>query len=402
MELVKDFKELKKNLKKDFSAFKKIKVAVLGDSATQFLVQALRGLGCEEKTDYEIFEADYNQIDRQVLDPSSELYEFDAEFIVIFESASKLWKKFSVKNQEGKNGFAASHIQHVKDLYETISSRSKSKVIYFNFQEMDDRVFGNFSNKTPQSFLYQLRKINFELMDLSSQYKNLFILDYCYLSSHAGHSVSFDTKMYYTSEMVLSIDILPALAKNISDIILSITGKFKKCLILDLDNTTWGGIIGDDGIENIQVGELGIGKVFTELQLWAKQLKERGIILAVCSKNNEETAKEPFKNHPDMVLRLDDISVFVANWDNKADNIKYIQSILNIGFDSMVFLDDNPFERNLVRQFIPEINVPELPEDPALYLDFLKKLNLFETASYTDEDKNRTQQYKQEAERVIT
>ncbi|MGZ4037288.1 MAG: HAD-IIIC family phosphatase, partial [Bacteroidia bacterium] len=129
--------------------------------------------------------------------------------------------------------------------------------------------------------------------------------------------------------------------------------------------------------------------------------KERGIIIAVCSKNNEATAKEPFQKHPDMVLTLDDIAVFVANWDTKADNIKYIQSVLNIGFDSMVFLDDNPFERSMVRTHFPQVLVPELPEDPTLYLDYLMKLNLFETASFSEEDGQRTKQYQEEASRVI-
>ena len=207
--------------------------------------------------------------------------------------------------------------------------------------------------------------------------------------------------MYYSADMVLSIDALPVLAKNISDTIASIKGKFKKCLIIDLDNTMWGGIIGDDGIENIQIGDLGIGKAFTELQWWFKQLKQRGIILAICSKNNEHTAKEPFEKHPDMVLKLDDIAVFVANWNNKADNIRYIQSVLNIGFDSLVFLDDNPVERSIVRENLPEVVVPELPEDPAFYLDYLLKLNLFETASYAESDEQRTKQYQEEASRTI-
>jgi len=171
-------------------------------------------------------------------------------------------------------------------------------------------------------------------------------------------------------------------------------------LILDLDNTTWGGIIGDDGIENIKIGDLGIGKAFSKLQTWAKALKERGIIIAICSKNDEANAKEPFEKHPDMVLKLEDISVFVANWENKADNIRRIQEILNIGFDAMVFLDDNPFERNLIRQELPEITVPELPEDPAEYMDYLNKLNLFETTSFSDNDKDRTQQYQAEAARI--
>jgi FkbH-like protein len=161
----------------------------------------------------------------------------------------------------------------------------------------------------------------------------------------------------------------------------------------------WGGVIGDDGIENIQIGNLGIGKVFTEFQYWLKKLKNRGIILAICSKNTESVAKAPFERHPDMVLRLEDISVFVANWENKADNIRQIQSILNIGFDSMVFLDDNPFERNIVRENIPGITVPELPEDPAGYLEYLYSQNLFETATFSEEDRERTKQYQVEAER---
>ncbi|GAI03667.1 unnamed protein product, partial [marine sediment metagenome] len=164
--------------------------------------------------------------------------------------------------------------------------------------------------------------------------------------------------------------------------------------------TIWGGIIGDDGISNIQIGELGIGKAFSELQMWAKQLKERGIILAICSKNLEKIAKEPFVYHPDMILHLDDISIFVVNWGNKVDNIKYIQSVLNIGFDSMVFIDDSSFERNMIRKMLPEITVPELPEDPVDYVSYLRSLNLFETISYSDEDSDRTKKYQYEAKRT--
>ena len=130
-----------------------------------------------------------------------------------------------------------------------------------------------------------------------------------------------------------------------------------------------------------------------------KKLKNRGIIICVCSKNDADKAREPFEKNPEMVLKLDDIAVFVANWDNKADNIRLIQSILNIGFDSMVFLDDNPFERNMVRENLPDVTVPELPEDPGDYLEFLYSLNLFETASYSGNDKDRTRQYQEEAKR---
>ena len=162
-----------------------------------------------------------------------------------------------------------------------------------------------------------------------------------------------------------------------------------------------GGIIGDDGLENIQIGNgLGIGKSFSEFQEWIKKLKNRGVIIAICSKNNEKIAKEPFEKHPNMILKLNDISVFVANWNNKADNIKQIQSILNINFDSMVFIDDNPFERNMVRENVPEVIVPELPEDPGEYLEYLYSLNLFETLSYSNADVDRTKQYQVESQRI--
>ena len=187
---------------------------------------------------------------------------------------------------------------------------------------------------------------------LGSKYSNLHILDLSSIQNEIGCSKIFSSTQYVTSGMVFSLEALPIIAKHCVDIISGLEGNIKKCIVLDLDNTLWGGIIGDDGIENIQLGGLGIGKAFIELQTWIKELKNRGIILAVCSKNNEDTAKLPFEKHPEMVLKLGDISVFVANWENKASNIKYIQKVLNIGFDSMVFLDDNPFERNLVKEII--------------------------------------------------
>lgn len=395
------FQSLKKNLKKDFSALKVIRIAVLGDSATQMYVQAIKGYGYEVGISFDVFEADYDQIELQVYDGASELHVFDPQYIVIFYCTNKLLKKFGKLPLSNKLNFAQDQVSKFENVSQTITAKLKSKIIFFNFNEIDDAVFGNYSNKTAVSFIYQLRKINVELMDLAQKLKNLFILDINILQGRYGNNYITENKIYINTDLLLSIDFLPIVAKNTIDIIQSINGKFKKCLILDLDNTTWGGIIGDDGVENIQVGDLGIGKAFSELQLWAKQLKQRGIILAVCSKNDEAIAKEPFEKHPDMILKLDDIAVFVANWNNKADNIKYIQGVLNIGFDSMVFLDDNPFERNMVRTNIPDIMIPELPGDPSEYLDYIRTLNLFETASFTNEDEHRTKQYQEEASRSV-
>lgn len=397
---MKDFSQLKKNLKKDFSNLKMLEVAVLGDTATQFLIQALRGLGYDNGFNLEIWEADFNQIERQVFDHSSELYEFKPEIVIVFQSSHKLLGKYNKIKPEQHALFAYNELEGIENIYSSLSANLNAKVIYYNYTEIDDSIFGNYANKTESSFLFQLRKLNYELMVFASNNANLYLCDLSSIQNQVGKDNFFQTSIYINTEMVLSIDVLPLVASKTIDLINSLNGKFKKCVILDLDNTLWGGIIGDDGIENIHIGSLGIGKAFSEFQYWIKKLKNRGIIVAVCSKNTESVAQEPFEKHPDMVLHLDDISVFIANWENKADNIRQIQSILNIGFDSMVFLDDNPFERNIVRENIPEICIPELPEDPADYLEYLYTLNLFETISFSNEDAERTKLYQIEAKRA--
>lgn len=396
---MKQFKELKRNIKKDVSNLPVFKVSLLGDTATQFLATAIKGEGFERGYNINLFEADYNQVERQVLDPTSDLYKYDAKYTVVFQSTHKLLEQYSLMPVSEWNTLADERINFIHTICENIGG----KIICYNYPEIEDAIFGSYANKVTGSFSYQIRKLNFELMNLAQEYPNLFICDIAGIQNKYGRNFMFDSTVYVSTEMILSIDALPYVASRTLDIITSIEGKFKKCLILDLDNTVWGGVVGDDGWENIQVGHgLGIGKAFTEFQEWVKKLKNRGIIVCICSKNDEDKAKEPFEKNPEMVLKLDDISVFVANWENKADNIRTIQSILNIGFDSMVFLDDNPFERTMVRENVTGVTVPELPEDPGEYLEFLYSQNLFETASYSSADKDRTKQYQVEAQRVST
>lgn len=396
--MIHSFIELKKALKKDTASLPKTKVALVGDSATQMLCTAIRGTAITKGYNFEIFEADYNQVEYQFMESSSDLFKFDADYIIVFQSTHKLLSTYNKLKTDQLASLADNRLSFVRH----IASSSSVPIIYFNYPEIDDNVFGNYANKTQNSFTYQVRKLNYELMKLSQEIANLYICDIAAIQNKMGRDNMFHPSIYASTDMVISVDALPYVAKEATDIILAMKGSFKKCLILDLDNTLWGGVIGDDGLERIQIGHgLGIGKVYKEIQEWALKLKNRGIILAVCSKNNEEVAKEPFINHPEMVLRLDDIAVFVANWENKADNIRKIQSILNIGFDSMVFLDDNPFERNLVRENLPEVTVPELPDDAAQYLEYLYSLNLFETASYSDADADRTLQYQVEAKRAV-
>ena len=396
---MKSFAQLRRNLKNNNKS-KPLKIAILGDSATQFLTQAIQGTGIDNDINFDVFEADFNQIERQVYDLSSELYKFEPKIVIVFQSSHKLLLKYNKINPEEHSLLASNEMSKIENIYSNLSSNLEAKVIFYNYTEIDDAVFGNYANKVESSFLFQVRKLNYELMCFASKSANLYLCDISTIQNQIGKLNFFQPSVYINTDMVLSIDALPKIASKTIDIISTLNGKFKKCVILDLDNTTWGGVIGDDGIENIQIGSLGIGKSFSEFQYWIKKLKERGIILAVCSKNTEAIAMEPFEKHPEMVLGLKDISVFRANWENKADNIRQIQSILNIGFDSIVFLDDNPFERNIVRENIPKICVPELPEDPANYLEFLYDLNLFETASFSNEDSERTKLYQIEAERV--
>lgn len=377
-----------------------IKVALLGDTATQLLVTSIKGEAVDRNIALDVYEGEYNQVERQLLDSTSDFYQFDAGIVIIFQSTHKLCEYHSLLPIEKQELVAEERLSFLASICENPAFSDK-KIVCFNYPEIEDTVFGSYANKVESSFSYQVRKLNYELMNLSRQYPNLFVCDIAGLQNMFGRQFMFAPNVYMTTEMVLSVNALPYVASRVVDIIAAIKGQFKKCLILDLDNTVWGGVIGDDGLEGIELGHgLGIGKAFTEFQMWVKKLKQRGIIICVASKNNEDTAKEPFEKHPDMILKLEDIAVFQANWETKVDNIRTIQGILNIGFDSMVFMDDNPFERNMVRVNIPGITVPELPEDPAKYLEYLYSLNLFETISYSSEDKDRTKQYQVEAKRV--
>ena len=395
-----DLKQLKRLLKQDHTNLPSVKVALVGDTATQLLATAVRGAAVDMGFNIDLYEADYNQIEQQFLDPGSDLHHSDAQWIVLFQATHQLAALHAAMSPADRNMLAQQRLDFVESIVTDVAWAGR-RILCLNYPEIDDTVYGNYANQVESSLLWQTRMLNVGLMQLAARYDNLSIVDIAAVQAQVGRNQMFAPSVYVSTEMVLSIDALPLVAYRIVETIAAQRGTFHKCLILDLDNTLWGGVIGDDGIEGIQLGHgLGIGRAFTDLQLWAKKLQQRGIILCIVSKNDEAVAKQPFLNHPDMVLRLDDIAVFIANWQTKVDNIRAIQQVLNIGFDSMVFLDDNPFERAIVREHIPGITVPELPEDPAEYLEYLYSFNLFETASASEVDNKRTRQYQQEAQRM--
>jgi len=195
--------------------------------------------------------------------------------------------------------------------------------------------------------------------------------------------------------------LIPLYAEHVARTVAAIRGKSGKVLILDLDNTVWGGVIGDDGLEGIQVAQGDArGEAHLAVQRLALELRQRGIVLAVSSKNTDEVAREPFEKHPEMLLKLDHIAVFQANWNDKATNIQAIAEELSLGLDAMVFLDDNPVERGLVRKLLPQVAVPELPEDPAYYARTLTAGGYFEAATFATEDLKRAGFYQDNAKRA--
>lgn len=392
------FKELRKGAKSEISG-KEIRLAVLGNCATQFFATAVEGYAKLSKLNVKVYDADYNQIDAQLLDGQSEVYRFQPDVILLWLATDKLYEEFLDASAVSKKGFADNYMEKIRHYWQLIENNSAARVIQMNFTEIDDKVLGQYSAKIEQTFVYQIRKLNWLLEEAMCQRSNVYPIDLLSVQLRLGYREFYDASFYYNAKMSVSTRALPYIAKAVTDVLQSMSGKINKCIVLDLDNTLWGGVIGDDGIHNIEIGELGRGHVFTNFQRWLKQLKECGILLAVCSKNNEEIAKEPFEKHEEMILRLEDISVFVANWNDKATNIRMIQESLNIGMDSLVFIDDNPFERNLVKELIPEIEVPELPEDAAHYLEFLQECNLFDTVSFAGETSDRTGFYRAEFER---
>ena len=376
-------------------------LAILGDCATQQLAASISGESVRRGFPLRIFDADYDQMEAQLLDEGSELYRAKPAYILFFACTEKLRLRYMQTPPAERTAFAEHEAERFCMLWQAAHAHCSAKLLMFDFPETEDAVFGSFANRTVSSFAYQLRRLNLLLGErMATEHPYVYPIALSAVQTAMGRAAFFDARMWYLAKMAMTTEALPAAAARVLDTVTALAGKIKKCVICDLDNTLWGGVIGDDGIDGILLGELGDGPAFTALQRWLLELKRRGILLAVCSKNDEAVAKEPFEKHPETVLRLEDFACFVANWENKADNIRRIQQTLNLGFDSFVFLDDNAFERGVVRELLPDVTVPELPEDPARVPEFLESLHLFEAVSFSEEDLARTAQYQAEASRT--
>jgi FkbH-like protein len=376
----------------------KVKDALLADVSTQHLVPLLKVLFASSGFDADIYEAGFDTIQLEALNPASELYTFQPQLVVIVQSIHKMRNLYYDFAGE-RSGFAQFQADAIESVWRAIQERLHIPIIQSTFAVPNERPFGNFSQKVAGSLQGSIIDLNRQIFQRAQRYPSVFVNDVDNIAAWVGRSRFFDEKLWALAKSLCALEHLPRVAQNVVDIGVACLGRSIKCVVLDLDNTLWGGVIGDDGLDGIGLGDLDEGGAFRNLQLFLRELWSRGIILAVCSKNNEEIARRAFREHTSMVLREEHIAVFVANWEDKASNILQIREKLNIGLDSMVFLDDNPFERNLVRQLVPGIIVPELPEDPAHYVRALSELNLFEATSQSALDSQRTTMYQEQEQR---
>lgn len=376
-----------------------LRIAVLGDASTQWLVIALRGYARTMNLRLEVYESGFDQIDNEIANPGSGLFQFDAKYVVIVETSRRLQTKFRSLPFASRHEFAQLRLELAKERLRRLKARIPARVILFDVEPFHDGVYGDFSASTPDSLSAQLVAYNAGLWKVTADQDDVFLFPFSQLAGLLGQSAIFDSRLYTMAEAAYSLDFLPTLASRLMGMIGILEGRGLKCLVLDLDNTLWGGVVGDLGYSGIDIGNLGPGRAFEDFQSLILDLKHRGIILAVVSKNELDVAQSPFLQRPEMRLKLEDFAVFLANWNPKHENILQIQRILNIGLDAIVFLDDNPLERDSVRKFLPDVVVPDMPANPEDYSEFLASLSLFGVPKITREDSERTLQYQAEASR---
>ncbi len=272
--------------------------------------------------------------------------------------------KLSLGNSEASAATVEGAIGYLRALRDGIKANSNAVCIFQTFAPPVETLFGNLDRALPGSMRNLIDGINRELAELVLHSGDV-LLDVAGLAETVGLANWHDTQLWNLAKFSFSDELIPLYADHVARMVAALRGKSGKVLVLDLDNTVWGGVIGDDGLEGIKIAQGdAIGEAHLAVQRMALDLRQRGIVLAVSSKNTDEIARAPFEQHPEMLLKLEHIAVFQANWNDKATNIQAIAEELSLGLDSIVFLDDNPAERGLVRKLLPQVAVPELPEDP--------------------------------------
>ncbi len=372
------------------------RLAVLGGATTQFLIPFVRLFALRRGVSLSFYESDFALFEQEVWSNSPALLQFDPD-VIHFHVCSR---NLALGASEGAGDQQVeAEVQRFVQLYRAASERFSCPVIGNNFETSVDRPYGSLDGIAPGSRTAMIRMLNARLASLLP--KQVFLHDIEWLSAKHGKSRWFDPRLWHVAKSAVSFECQPFYADSLAAQIAALFGKSKKCIVLDLDNTLWGGVIGDEGLGGIQLGAgHPNGEAFQDFQRYLKALKDRGVLIAVASKNEMENALAPFREHEDMVLKESDISCFIANWETKDRSLVQIAKQLNIGLNSLVFFDDNPAERALVRASLPAVTVLEVPEDPAYFVQCLDDANLFDTLSITEEDRRRTGFFKNESARA--
>ena len=368
-----------------------VRLALLGSSTLHHLAPAIRVAGLRRGLWIEVFEGEYGQYRQELLEPDTALKDFRPHVILLALDAHHV--------ASSARGDLEAALENVTACWSAARDNFQATVIHQTVMPIFSRLLGNNEQRNPESPAAIVENLNSRLRPLADKH-GVHLLSVDSYAAEGGVGQWFDPVLWHRSKQEVHPRVSHVYGDLAGRLLAAIRGRSSKCLVLDLDNTLWGGVIGDDGLEGIALGQgSAMGEAFVDFQQYAQQLSRRGVILAVCSKNDAVNALSPFEQHPDMVLKRKDIACFVANWQDKAGNLRHIAKTLNIGLDSLVFADDNPFERNLVRQELPEVQVPELPEDPSFYAATIAAAGYFESLAVTEEDRERAGQYRANIER---
>jgi len=381
----------------------RLKVAFLRSYTVEPAIPLLRAMARLEGIDLTVKVGEFNSYAQEVLDPEGWLYEFNPDLVFLAcqtrDLAPDLWSGLDERLNTDSDSVVARIVTPIVTLIEQLRLRTNASLVIQNLEQpvMPSAGLLDSRNEAGQKALIDL--VNQRLAVQVLKYKNAFILDYDALVARHGRERWTDEKKWLTSRAPVAADNLIFAAREYLRFVVPLSGRQSKVLVVDLDNTLWGGIVGEDGMTGIEIGAEYPGAAYRALQAVILQMAKRGILLAICSKNNLHDALEVFEKHPEMLLRLKDFAAIRINWIDKAQNLRDIATELNVGIDSLAFLDDNPVERQRVRLELPEVAVIELPVDPMKYAGTLLACPMLERLAITAEDRARGSYYVSQRER---
>lgn len=401
LELMKKNKQIKRSLQENEESFLQKNIAILGGSTTSGIKETLELFLLNEKIKPDFYESEYEKYYEDAVFENNALVQFKPDFIYIHTTLENIKEKplISDSPEEIERKISREFLRLVQ-IWEALKLKYRAVIIQNNFPLPSERNLGNLEQIDVHGYVYFILELNLKISKYIRENSGIKLNDLFMLSANIGLKNWYDANAWYSYKLAIAYEVIPDLAFNIAKIIKANLGKSKKCLILDLDNTLWGGIISEDGLEKIQIGkETALAESYTAFQEYILALKQRGVIIAVCSKNDKEIAEKGFL-HPDSVLRLEDIAIFKANWQEKHLNILAIAEELSIGLDSMVFVDDNPMERQIVRENLPMVIVPEIDsEDISSYIRIIDGAGYFEPDSISADDLIRNRNYNENIKR---